>query len=113
HADDAYQALDSGRGVAEAESGGGNAEHRVVRRVAEVRGQGEGAAAADAEPVDEGDARFGEPEQALEGLCVLPIVCRGRGTAAVLLELGDVGAGDEGDFAGAAEDDDTRRRVTL
>ncbi len=53
--DESHQCVDAGGVVAEPEPGGGNRELRVVRGDAQVCGQRERHAAADAEAVDRGD----------------------------------------------------------
>ena len=66
-ADETRERVEARHVVAEAEPRGGDREHRVVRRVAEVRAERGRHAAADAEAVDHREERLAEARERVEG----------------------------------------------
>ena len=102
-ADDARQPLDAQEAVAEPELGRRHAEARALVAVAQVAAGREVHAAADAVAGDLGDGRLGEIVERLVAFLGDRVVADLRlGVGALALELGDVGARDEGLAAGAA-----------
>ena len=105
-ADDAREALDAQEAVAEAELGGRHAKARALVAVAQVAAGREVHAAADAVAGDLGDGRLGKIVERLVAFLGDGVVAHLRlGIGAFAFELGDVGSGDEGLAARAADDE--------
>ena len=105
--DDVHQPLDAFHRIREAEPRRRNGEARVVGGEAQIAGQRHGDAAAEAEAVDHRDHRLRRFADGAPGAAGQPVVFdRGVGIGAQRAELADVGAGDEGALAGAAQNDD-------
>src|SRR5216683_1334028 len=106
-ADEIDQLLDAAPAISQPQPRRRDAEARILRGDAQIAAQRDAESAADAEAVDHGDGRLAHllqrRQRALGDLVVLRDAF-GRG--ALLLELRDVGAGDERLVAGAPEDDD-------
>src|SRR5581483_2963633 len=91
--DDVDELLDAAVAVAEAEPGGRNCEHRVGGADAQVGRERDGKPAADADAAYHGDGGLERGiERGVGGIPGLVVDLDGIGTAALLLELGDVGA---------------------
>ena len=108
-ADEARQPLRAAVAWHESELHLGLTELRGLRRDANVARHRELAAAAEREAIHGGDHRLGRRLEATKHV-LAALRERLRRDRAVLLELGDVGAGDEG-AAGAGEDDAANARV--
>ena len=84
-----------------------NAECRFRRGDAQVARQRDGAPSTCGDALHVRDRRLGDPFQAVEHLVDAPLVGERVGLRAQMLELGDVGAGDERLAAGAAKNHHT------
>ena len=98
--------------IAEPEPRGRDAEARVVRADPEVGGDRDAQAAPDAVAVDHREQRLPERrERVVAARGDAPVLLLVGHVPAPLLELGDVGAGDERLITRAAQDDDADRVV--
>jgi len=112
-ADDSRERGDSACLVAEAEAGGRNREHGVFCAVAEVGGEGDRTAATNAESMNRSDDGFSDRGERVEGGRILDVIALRIFSQSLILELRDVGSGDECDLAFTAEYDDAYAVVRI